>query len=67
MLAVPAALLGVAIPTRLMQAAFIGIALFALLLAAGATLLASDRAVFAVARAVDPHRDEAAQEPPAAC
>src|SRR5918998_5763655 len=50
-LAIPAALLGVAIPTRLMQAAFIGIALFALLLAAGATLLASDRAVLKVGRA----------------
>jgi uncharacterized protein (TIRG00374 family) len=49
-LAIPAALLGVAIPTRLMQAAFIGIAVFALLLAAGATLLASDRAVLAVGR-----------------
>jgi hypothetical protein len=49
-LAVPAALLGVAIPTRLMQAAFIGVALFLLLLAAGATLLASDRAVLAVGR-----------------
>src|SRR5215217_8025065 len=47
-LAIPAALLGVAIPTRLMQAAFIGTALFAFLLAAGATLLASDRAVLAV-------------------
>jgi uncharacterized protein (TIRG00374 family) len=49
-LAVPAALLGVAIPTRLMQAAFIGIAIFVLLLAAGATMMASDRAVLGVGR-----------------
>jgi uncharacterized protein (TIRG00374 family) len=49
-LALPAALLGVAIPHRLMQAAFIAIAVFVFLLVAGSTLLASDRAVLAVGR-----------------
>jgi uncharacterized protein (TIRG00374 family) len=50
-LALPAVLLGVAVPTRLWQAALVGIAVFVALLAVGATLLASDRAVEAVARA----------------
>jgi putative heme transporter len=50
-LAVPAILLGVAVPTRLWQAALVGVAVFAALLAIGATLLASDRAVRGVARA----------------
>ena len=49
-LALPAVLLGVAVPTRLWQAALVGIALFVALLAVGATLLASDRAVQGVAR-----------------
>ena len=41
---------GVAVPTRLWQAALIGVAVFAALLAIGATLLASDRAVLGVGR-----------------
>src|SRR5215213_9317155 len=49
-LALPAVLLGVAVPTRLWQAALIGVAVFAALLAVGATLLASDRAVLGVGR-----------------
>jgi uncharacterized membrane protein YbhN (UPF0104 family) len=48
--ALPAILLGLAVPTRLWQAAVVGIAVFAALLAAGATLLASDRAVLGVGR-----------------
>jgi uncharacterized membrane protein YbhN (UPF0104 family) len=48
--ALPAILLGLAVPTRLWQAAVVGIAIFAALLAAGATLLASDRAVLGVGR-----------------
>ena len=50
LLALPAVLLGVAVPTRLWQAALIGIAVFAALLAIGSTLLASDRAVEFVGR-----------------
>jgi len=49
-LAVPAVLLGAAVPTRLFQAGLVAIALFLALLAVGATLLASDRAVLFVAR-----------------
>jgi uncharacterized protein (TIRG00374 family) len=49
-LAIPAALLGIPIPTRLWQTALAGIAVFVLLLAVGATMLASDRAVLAVGR-----------------
>jgi len=49
-LALPAILLGVAVPTRLWQAALVGIAIFFALLAIGATLLASDRAVLGVGR-----------------
>jgi uncharacterized protein (TIRG00374 family) len=49
-LAIPASLLGVAIPHRLMQAAFVGTAVFVALLAAGSTLLASDRAVLSIGR-----------------
>ena len=49
-LALPAILLGVAVPTRLWQAALVGVAVFAALLAIGATLLASDRAVLGVGR-----------------
>ncbi len=50
LLALPAVLLGAAVPTRLWQAALIGIAVFAALLAIGSTLLASDRAVEFVGR-----------------
>ncbi|HTE61575.1 MAG TPA: YbhN family protein [Solirubrobacteraceae bacterium] len=49
-LALPAVLLGVAVPTRLWQAALVGVAVFIALLAAGAVLLASDRAVLGVGR-----------------
>jgi uncharacterized protein (TIRG00374 family) len=49
-LAIPAMLLGIPIPTRLWQAAIVGIAVFVLLLAAGATMLASDRAVLGLGR-----------------
>jgi uncharacterized protein (TIRG00374 family) len=49
-LAIPAMLLGVAVPERLWQAGLVGIAMFGALLAAGATLLASDRAVAWVGR-----------------
>jgi uncharacterized membrane protein YbhN (UPF0104 family) len=49
-LALPAILLGLAVPTRLWQAAAVGIAVFVALLAVGATLLASDRAVLGVGR-----------------
>jgi uncharacterized protein (TIRG00374 family) len=49
-LALPAILLGVAVPTRLWQAALVGVAIFFALLAVGATLLASDRAVLGVGR-----------------
>src|SRR5829696_9101016 len=49
-MAVPAMLLGVAVPTRLWQAALVGVVLFVALLAVGATLLASDRAVLGVGR-----------------
>jgi uncharacterized protein (TIRG00374 family) len=49
-LALPAVVLGVAVPTRLGQAALIGVVLFVALLAVGATLLASDRAVLGVGR-----------------
>jgi uncharacterized protein (TIRG00374 family) len=49
-LAIPAILLGLAVPTRLWQAALIGVAVFIALLAIGATLLASDRAVLGVGR-----------------
>ena len=49
-LAIPAVLLGVAVPERLWQAGLVGIALFVALLAIGATLLASDRAVAWVGR-----------------
>jgi uncharacterized membrane protein YbhN (UPF0104 family) len=48
--ALPAILLGVAVPTRLSQAALVGGVVFLVLLAAGATLLASDRAVLGVGR-----------------
>ena len=51
-LALPAIILGVAVPTRLWQAAIVGIAVFLALLAIGATLLASDRAVLGVGRAI---------------
>ena len=51
-LALPAIILGVAVPTRLWQAALVGIAVFLALLAIGATLLASDRAVLGVGRAI---------------
>ena len=51
-LALPAILLGLAVPTRLFQATLVGLGVFAALLAAGSTLLASDRAVEAVGRAV---------------
>ena len=44
-LAIPAVLLGVAVPERLWQAGLVGIAVFVALLAISATLLASDRAV----------------------
>ncbi len=50
MLAIPAVLLGVAMPERLWQAGLLGIAVFVALLAIGATLLASDRAVAWVGR-----------------
>jgi uncharacterized protein (TIRG00374 family) len=46
----PPVLLGVAVPTRLSQAALVGVALFVALLGVGVTLLASDRAVLGVAR-----------------
>jgi uncharacterized membrane protein YbhN (UPF0104 family) len=49
-LALPGVLLGVAVPTRLWQAALVGIAVFFALLAVGATLLASDRALLALGR-----------------
>jgi uncharacterized protein (TIRG00374 family) len=49
-LALPAVVLGLAVPTRLWQAALVGVAVFAALLAVGATLLASDRAVLGVGR-----------------
>ena len=49
-LAIPAVLLGVAVPERLWQAGLVGIAVFVALLAIGATLLASDRAVAWVGR-----------------
>ena len=49
-LAIPAVLLGVAVPERLWQAGLVGIAVFLALLAIGATLLASDRAVAWVGR-----------------
>src|SRR5829696_1194843 len=44
-LAIPAVLLGVAVPERLYQAGLVAIAIFLALLGIGATLLASDRAV----------------------
>jgi uncharacterized protein (TIRG00374 family) len=50
LLAFPAILLGVAVPARLWQAALLGIGVFLALLAIGATLLASDRAVLGVGR-----------------
>jgi uncharacterized membrane protein YbhN (UPF0104 family) len=49
-LALPAILLGVAVPTRLSQAALIGGVVFVVLLAIGSTLLGSDRALLAVGR-----------------
>jgi uncharacterized protein (TIRG00374 family) len=49
-LALPAVLLGLAVPTRLWQAALVGVAVFVALLAAGAVLLASDRAVLGLGR-----------------
>ena len=49
-LAIPAVLLGVAVPERLWQAGLLGIAVFVALLAISATLLASDRAVAWVGR-----------------
>ena len=49
-LAIPAVLLGVAIPERLWQAGLLGIVVFVALLAIGATLLASDSAVAWVGR-----------------
>ena len=51
-LAVPAILLGVAVPERLWQAMLVGLVVFAALLGAGATLMASDRAVRAVGRVI---------------
>jgi len=49
-LAIPAVLLGVAVPERLWQAGLVGIVVFLALLAIGATLLASDRAVAWIGR-----------------
>ena len=49
-LAIPAVLLGVAVPERLWQAGLVAIAIFFALLAIGAMLLASDRALAWVAR-----------------
>jgi uncharacterized protein (TIRG00374 family) len=49
-LALPAVVLGVAVPARLGQAALVGVVVFVALLAIGATLMASDRAVEAVGR-----------------
>jgi uncharacterized protein (TIRG00374 family) len=49
-LALPSIVLGLAVPTRLWQAALIGVAVFAALLAIGSTMLASDRAVQGVGR-----------------
>jgi len=49
-LAIPAVLLGVAVPERLYQAGLVAIAIFLALLGIGATLLASDRAVAWVGR-----------------
>ena len=61
-LAIPAVLLGVAVPERLWQAGLVGIAVFIALLAIGATLLASDRAVAGSgARGSDRHAAAAAQ------
>ena len=51
-LAVPAILLGVAVPTRLWQAMLVGLVIFVALLAVGATLMASDRAVKWVGRTI---------------
>ena len=49
-LALPAIVLGVAVPTRLWQAALVGVAVFFALLALGGTLLTSDRAVVRLAQ-----------------
>jgi uncharacterized protein (TIRG00374 family) len=51
-LALPAIVLGVAVPARLWQATMVGLGLFVALLAVGATLMASDRAVEWVGRAI---------------
>ncbi len=51
LLALPPIILGVAVPQRLAQAAVVGAVIFLLLLAIGATLMSSDRAVRWVARA----------------
>jgi len=51
-LALPAILLGVAVPTRLLQAMMVGLGIFVALLAVGATLMASDRAVEWVGRTI---------------
>ena len=51
-LALPAIVLGVAVPARLWQAMMVGLGLFVALLAVGATLMASDRAVEWVGRAI---------------
>ena len=51
LLALPPIILGVAVPERLAQAALVGAVIFLALLAIGATLMASDRAVRWVARA----------------
>ena len=55
-LAIPAVLLGVAVPERLWQAGLVGIAVFFALLAIGAMLLASDRALAWVGAPVGPAR-----------
>jgi uncharacterized protein (TIRG00374 family) len=49
-LAVPAVLLGVAVPERLVQATLVAVVLFGALLGVGAVLIASDRAVLWVGR-----------------
>ena len=51
-LALPAILLGVAVPARLWQAMMVGLGIFVALLAVGATLMASDRAVEWVGRTI---------------
>jgi uncharacterized membrane protein YbhN (UPF0104 family) len=50
LLSLPAIVLGLAVPTRLWQAAAVGGAVFLALLAVGGTLMASDRALLAAGR-----------------